>query len=697
MRARTRRACYPTCSCAAACLRDALLICQVAGLRGRVTLSTGATQVTGVPHSQFFSRGRKLGEMRGDSESEFRKLMVKYQQQHTFSGAGYTLGSRSGGGSAPPTAMGASREANADALQRRADVAAQRAPPPADKVNSLMNMGFPRGKAIAALQRTEDNVDQAADILLGGGSAQDKAWMAGGAMEEDEEVARRNRQAGAGAGAAGAKCGIGLGLADHWDNTGPRVSDIVPYSPAAEAKVFTKGDKVVSVDGIDVRGKRVEMIKEMILGVPGSPIEIGFIPAQAASSWSLGTWGSSGGQANKDVVRVSLRREVRVQTAAATARDRAPAPEEKPQSTAWYTTVSQDIKSGFQRLTKNIETSLVSAGDSLGEAGSAVGTTAKAGYDSTSAGASKVAEATKESTAVAGGAIAEAGSKVKEAIGVDAAARARMAELEEENMRLKAQLAAATDSPQVFDEVGAARGGTGAEAVLVNGNGRGSVGGTQSSGFSITNYEVEDAESGEGAGADVEVTDGRRHGGPSALSPGENGWKVREQSDALEHGGGGALGDRAGGLVTPNGRVGNVVASCNGAAGGRAGGAAAAARAGGSAKSDRKELSAQKEMGEARSFTREEFVTAKSPNLPQCHIRVRMTDGTSMEKMFPSKSKVQEVLESALPTEDLRREWTLMMAYPRKVFGDDELQQTLAEASLVPAATLTVTRKPLCS
>lgn len=58
-----------------------------------------------------------------------------------------------------------------------------------------------------------------------------------------------------------AKCGIGLGLADHWDNTGPRVSDIVPYSPAAEAKVFNKGDKVVTVDGHDVRGKRVEAVK----------------------------------------------------------------------------------------------------------------------------------------------------------------------------------------------------------------------------------------------------------------------------------------------------------------------------------------------------------------------------------------------------------------------------------------------------
>ncbi len=60
-----------------------------------------------------------------------------------------------------------------------------------------------------------------------------------------------------GRGDAAIQCGVGLGLADHWDNTGARVSDILPYSPAAEAKVFTKGDRIVSIDGMDVRGKKV--------------------------------------------------------------------------------------------------------------------------------------------------------------------------------------------------------------------------------------------------------------------------------------------------------------------------------------------------------------------------------------------------------------------------------------------------------
>jgi hypothetical protein len=37
-----------------------------------------------------------------------------------------------------------------------------------------------------------------------------------------------------------------------------------------------------------------------------------------------------------------------------------------PRRAAWYTTVGEDIKTGFSKLTKNIETSLVSAGDSIG-------------------------------------------------------------------------------------------------------------------------------------------------------------------------------------------------------------------------------------------------------------------------------------------------------------------------------------------
>jgi hypothetical protein len=195
-------------------------------------------RVAGVPHTAFYNRGQKLGEMRGDSINDFRKLLAKYQQDHAFVGVGHTLGSEAK--REAPRAMGDSREANADVLERMA--------PPRDSVDKLVTMGFERDRAIAALQRAKHDVDTAADILSGGGSVEDKAWMAGVHVPSAAYASSRGQ---------GVQCGVGLGLADHWDNTGARISDIVPYSPAAEARVFSKGDRVISIDGVDVRGKRV--------------------------------------------------------------------------------------------------------------------------------------------------------------------------------------------------------------------------------------------------------------------------------------------------------------------------------------------------------------------------------------------------------------------------------------------------------
>jgi hypothetical protein len=85
--------------------------------------------VGGVPHATFYSRGRRLGDMRGDNVDEFKKILSKHQSERTWSGAGYTLGARAGGGVEPVRAMGESRGANADALEQLA--------PPSDKVRAL--------------------------------------------------------------------------------------------------------------------------------------------------------------------------------------------------------------------------------------------------------------------------------------------------------------------------------------------------------------------------------------------------------------------------------------------------------------------------------------------------------------------------------------------------------------------------------
>jgi len=85
---------------------------------------------------------------------------------------------------------------------------------------------------------------------------------------------------------------------------------------------------------------------------------------------------------------------------------------------------------------------------------------------------------------------------------------------------------------------------------------------------------------------------------PALPSPGgESGWKVREQPDSLERGGG-ALGDRAGGLVTPSRRVGNIGTPQKNVGGGAVGGSAARSGAAAHKKTEWKELGAPREMGE---------------------------------------------------------------------------------------------------
>ena len=140
------------------------------------------SKVSGVPHTAFFNRGEKLGEMRGDSMADFKKLLTKYQQDHAFVGAGYTLGSEAS--REAPRAMGNSRDANADALERKA--------PPRESVDKLLGMGFERARVMAALQRAKNDADGAADILAGGGSAEDKAWLAGVHLPTAAEAATRS-------------------------------------------------------------------------------------------------------------------------------------------------------------------------------------------------------------------------------------------------------------------------------------------------------------------------------------------------------------------------------------------------------------------------------------------------------------------------------------------------------------------------
>lgn len=256
------------------------------------------------------------------------------QTERGFVGSGHTLGSSA---STPPRAMGDSRDTNADHLERKA--------PPPELVHKLMGMGFPRDRAIAALQRTKNDADTAADMLLGGGSAEDRMWLHGGGAP----MAPR---------APTARCGIGLGLADHWDNAGPRVADILPYSPAAECMAFTKGDKIVGIDGVNVKGLGVDAIKPMILGPPGSTIKISFVPCPTRA-WSASPFSSADPfRMAERPITVTLIRTVRREAA----QDEADAEAEAAEA-PWYTTWWKGVQKGAAKTSKNVEDSLVEAGE----------------------------------------------------------------------------------------------------------------------------------------------------------------------------------------------------------------------------------------------------------------------------------------------------------------------------------------------
>lgn len=199
-------------------------------------------------------------------------------------------------------------------------------------------------------------------------TAEDKAWMSGGSV--------RGGPAGEHTHTGGSRvlCGVGLGLQDHWDNTGARISDVLPYSPAAESGVFNKGDRLVAIDGQDVRGKKTEFIKPLILGPPGAPIDISFIPAHTRS-WSASPFSSADPSKSRDVVTCTLTRQVRVEEAAA--RQRASEAPTASEQAPWFGPVWEDMKKATSKAGKNMENGFLAVGDKLGEAGSAIGKSAK--------------------------------------------------------------------------------------------------------------------------------------------------------------------------------------------------------------------------------------------------------------------------------------------------------------------------------
>jgi hypothetical protein len=178
---------------------------------------------------------------------------------------------------------------------------------------------------------------------------------------------------------------------------------------------------------------QMQQIKPMILGRPGTAIEIGFVPvnARAFSASPFGALDPS--RSNKDVVTVTLTRAVRVDASVRSKDESGTGTSQEQESKPWFGTVWSDLRKATEKAGKSMETNLVAVGDKLGEAGSAIGKTAKAGWDGTSKAVTTVGKNVHEGSKVAADKINEAGTKVKETVGVDAAARERLTQLEEEN------------------------------------------------------------------------------------------------------------------------------------------------------------------------------------------------------------------------------------------------------------------------
>lgn len=86
-------------------------------------------------------------------------------------------------------------------------------------------------------------------------------------------------------------------------------------------------------------------------------------------------------------------------------------------------------------------------------------------------------------------------------------------------------------------------------------------------------------------------------------------------------------------------------------------------------------------------------VVAEKRQYDECKIQIRLTDGKSIVQTF----KATEPLASVRVWVEMNRtdgpgQFTLMQAFPRKVYTDDDMMRSLADLGLVPASSLVITK-----
>eukprot|EP00802_Teleaulax_amphioxeia_P020922 Tamp_21233.p2 GENE.Tamp_21233~~Tamp_21233.p2 ORF type:complete len:126 (+),score=17.34 Tamp_21233:758-1135(+) len=68
--------------------------------------------------------------------------------------------------------------------------------------------------------------------------------------------------------------GVGITFAARCDNEELIVDAVVPNGPAAKSKQVQSGDRLMSVDGVDIRGMTDSVLARYILGSSGSKVEM---------------------------------------------------------------------------------------------------------------------------------------------------------------------------------------------------------------------------------------------------------------------------------------------------------------------------------------------------------------------------------------------------------------------------------------
>jgi hypothetical protein len=87
------------------------------------------------------------------------------------------------------------------------------------------------------------------------------------------------------------------------------------------------------------------------------------------------------------------------------------------------------------------------------------------------------------------------------------------------------------------------------------------------------------------------------------------------------------------------------------------------------------------------------LVTSEKKDYQECRIQVRLTDGKVMQQTFKAGEQLAAVrLWLEMNRTDGTGKFSLMQAYPRKVYTDEDMMRTLVDLGLLPASSLVITR-----